>query len=236
MKKLLVFSFLFYLLTSYSVAQITFSPHVEIQYGGIQSYCVSDDFNKDGITDLITATKGNNSLLLWMYKQQNGSFTFYDTIRYNETGYWGANNLTSGDLNNDGLKDLVIAYSDTIKIYFQDSVSGFFNSADYITFRPDTNFGIHGLACGDLNSDGLCDIAAASWTNSYPSNLFVYYQNSDQSFSLNPYYKRLTYNNELVIDDINNDARNDLIVINGGTYNEFDLYPEKNCFDIYIQD
>ncbi len=219
-------------------AQITFGPHFQIQNAGIISYCVADDFNNDGLTDLITASKGRSVYLLWIYKQQNGQLVFQDTMKYNRTVFQGMENMASGDLNNDGLKDLVITYADTVKVYFQDSLSGFFNSTDFIVLCPDTNYTIHGLAHGDLNNDGLCDIAVSTWINTatYPSNVYVYYQSSNHSFALSSYYKIFNYKNEVIIADMDNDGLNDLIVSNGGTYSSHGPTPGMNCFAIYLQD
>jgi hypothetical protein len=140
--------------------------------------------------------------------------------------------MAAGDLNNDGREDIVMAFSDTVRIYFQDVVTGFFNETNSQMFFPDSGKAVYGLECADLNGDGLMDFAVTHGLN---ENLNVYYQDSNQGFAKSVYYKKMAGRNSIIATDMNNDGWQDLIVSNGTV---FSAMSNGNwySFAIYLQD
>jgi len=215
-------------------AQINFAPQVLYNSSQGNNVHVTADFDNDGLSDIIVATGGTSisKFYLWMFKQQSGQLNLHDSMKYTTTNYLQCYSISSGDLNNNGRKDIILSYGDTVKIFYQDTVIGFFNENNSQIFVPDSGMVVYGLECGDLNGDGLTDFAVTHWLN---ENLNVYYQNANQGFTKVVYYKKIAGRNELIVSDMNNDGFQDLIVSNGTVFSSLsngNMY----SFAIYLQD
>jgi hypothetical protein len=193
-------------------------------------YCFSQDFDNDSLNDLVVLMCDTDTYFV-EYKQVNGSLVFYDSVVTYPR--WGnPSGISSGDLNGDGLCDIVFGMNDSVAIYYQDSIHGFFNSNNFIKFSENRGL-IHGVAVGDLNNDSLDDIAIAYWND---TSISVYYQEPNHSFSEKSYYKTVSSDNELKISDINNDGLNDLVLTNGNYLSSWIPGANSYSFAIYLQD
>ena len=172
---------------------------------------VAADFNADGRIDAVTTSWTENVTSLFY---QNDKGTMDPRITY-PVGTACAM-VGSGDLNSDGLQDFVTAdhglfRGTNISVYLGNASGGFDGPVNYSSGKVPT-----GISVGDLNSDGLDDIAV---TNQFDNATAIVYQNQNGTFDA-PLKLSLgagSYPVGVVIADLNSDGRNDLAVVDGGT-------------------
>lgn len=206
-------------------AQIDFYPYQLHEIPGSTAEVVAiEDINGDGRKDVIVGTSinGNSqydySILLY---QQNAQGTLDSPIqmRYapnnNSTAYI-IKGIDVQDVNGDYYKDLVIGFSDSIGIFYQrpnhslDTTMHTFYSGKQVT----------AIKCGDLNNDGLIDIAATH-TDSfiYAPQLRVHYQTSTGGFTTGSYSMPI-YSGSFAcisIGDVNGDGLKDVAMVSQNT-------------------
>lgn len=112
---------------------------------------VAGDFNNDGFIDIATDNPTNSSVSVF---ENNGSLSFAETS-YSATGSngWG---LDVGDLNGDGLTDIVMTSLSSQIVYFENTSTtsvSFANGVIRSTTGP-----VRNVKVGDLNNDGKPDI------------------------------------------------------------------------------
>ncbi len=122
-----------------------------------------EDCNGDGKPDFATANASNNTVSLLLNTTTPGaSIPTYTTITNYTSGNYSTMAVFS-DCNGDGKKDMLVVN------YYADSVSVLMNTSPLgvspLTYSMKTNFttGTHpsAVAVGDLNGDGMPDIAVA---------------------------------------------------------------------------
>jgi len=156
--------------TNPGVGDGTFAAEVNYLVGDGPRSVTASDFNGDGITDLATAnfSSDNVSILLGNEDEFNpgiGDGTFSTQIMYS-TGIQPVN-VKTGDLNGDGIFDLVTANSrsDTVSILLgkKDSENSSFGDG---TFEEQITYAVgirpYCVDIGDFNGDGYIDLATVN--------------------------------------------------------------------------
>jgi WD40 repeat protein len=200
-----------------------FGSYVDYTFGDLEPKSLSvDDLNDDELDD-IAIIAGDN---VYIFYQQT-DYTFRNTPDYTliwEYGSWPESIIT-GDINNDGLNDIAVGH-------FGPSFSGvgisFFHQTEGHSFvAAPFDFGdINSmLSCsiGDLNNDGLNDIAIARWGVS-GSDILIYYQQESHTFNIEEYPPHGEDADAIILTDppwsisvcdLNDDELDDIAVANG---------------------
>jgi hypothetical protein len=204
--------------------------------GGIDSHATPDlevttpmwseslqvgDLNSDGLMDMVITHSSSTDDGVVVYYQENGSSLAFSSSDIN-AGF-NPRAVSIGDLNNDGLNDIVVVngWSDDAYIYYQ--FEGSIPTSRNLTLTVEQN--PRGVETGDLNNDGLDDIVVTHYGS---QEIFVYYQRAEGGFASNP-DRQIHTEREwtmgyflIAVDDINGDGSNDLVVGNQIFYQDDD--------------
>jgi hypothetical protein len=178
----------------------------------------ADDFNLDGASDLAVAAAGLDKIVVRMsnYDGTFGAPTSYSLGSGNQPY-----TVRAADLNNDYFPDIVATIGNTNKVAilmnkgFAVSPFGQFDSPVILTLptlgaatcnRPTE------ATIGDLNDDGIQDLAFACYQSDY---ILVWY-GSGTGTTYADYWIQFNSDGPISvgIGDLNNDAHNDLVVAN----------------------
>lgn len=221
----LVFS-LFFLISTFVVkSQISFAPFQSKPMYGDATVIAIADINNDNLNDVImgagSASMQHNDFRLFIY-YQNANNTLNNPIRYSYADSLSSilleiSAIATGDFNHDMLTDVAIGFSDSIAIFYQ-NMSGTLNPK--VSYKSGIN--VDCMKAGDLNNDGLIDIAVSHWSDNI---IKVFYQTST-GFTSNTFPAILATHNEIDIADMNNDNLNDVVLKTGDIYNAIDIYTQ----------
>lgn len=185
-------------------------PHSEV-YG-----VVVDELNEDNVLDIAVATyifdQGAAYYASVILNDPNSPGDFFPANANRLLRDCCLDSIASGDLNQDGFKDIVISgYNDgSVSILFQNST----NPGNFL--RPIRIFvgtQISYLAIGDLNEDGFNDIAISGYNGPHLSILF---QDSTNPGNFSPLVSLGITSNSVAIADIDGDFINDIAVAGDG--------------------
>jgi chitinase len=171
------------------------------------------DMNHDGLQDVVGIGWGGSDVGVFL---QN-SFGTLDAPVTSAAPHGGYDDLELGDVNHDGLTDIVVmsgqGAADNLAILTQQS-DGTMNSA--VFYNVGGFVLTHGVTIGDFNGDSRNDVAVTYGGNSPNSFIAVFYQNG--SGTLDPPVSYASYDipEPIQAADINQDGRDDLVVLHGG--------------------
>lgn len=192
-------------------SQFDFQPivYTDVTYPEVVS---TGDVNNDGLNDVVVGSgvMGNaTDYKIHVFLQDaSGNLLAPISYAYPQTNP-GIKCMAIRDLNNDQLNDVVIAYGEYVGIFFQ-SNTGTLNIG--VTYHASFKGDIDGLSTGDLDSNGLMDIAVS---HTGGNEISVLYQSVAGNFINIPYPTDCGVNNQIEITDINNDQKDDLILMVG---------------------
>jgi hypothetical protein len=174
-----------------------------IQGGGSPKSIIIDDFNNDGVTDLVITTTKDNTIIL-LYGNNNGTFKTRKNIpRRGCTN----DNVVVGDFNKDGQPDFIDVW-DNICVLL---------STENELFRPpivipmEFDLAVTSAIVGDFNNDDQLDLV---FTEYGYDNVVVLLGNGNGTFrALNKFTTGLrAWPTSIVAGDFNNDGNQDFAV------------------------
>ncbi|MHB8259923.1 MAG: T9SS type A sorting domain-containing protein [Bacteroidia bacterium] len=176
---------------------------------------ISADFNGDGKADLASANSGSNniSVLLNTSTGTGTVTTSFGTGANFAVGGITPQSITSGDFNNDGLKDLATANeaSDNITVFLGTGAGNFGTAAN---FTLATGSNPQSITNGDFNGDGNLDLATANYGT---NNISILLGTGTGSFSVAVNFVVGTQPKSVISADFNNDGKTDLATADYGS-------------------
>ena len=177
------------------------------------------DFNNDAQLDIaVTNNLANNIVIFLAY----GTDTFAGMTTYSTGDGSQPHSVATGDLNNDGRSDIIVANYGTDNVgVFLGHTNGIFDTM--IIHSTGNGSAPYSVAVDDFNKDHNLDIVV---TNSETDNVVILLGFGDGTFGIAVMYSTGARSRpySVAISDFNNDNILDIVVANSGTSNIFLLY------------
>ncbi|RZJ49058.1 MAG: VCBS repeat-containing protein, partial [Flavobacterium sp.] len=186
---------------------------------------IVDDLNKDSIPEIICLstlkTQASDKEKLSLYTYNSSSSLYDETII--KTWLSAISSIRIGDLNNDGLNDIVTGFS--IVAWNKNLGNGNFSS-QYLLPTDVTSFLSSKIELADMNNDGWIDIIAVT-----QYKFEIYKNNGNETFTTVYSIPLLSFQ-DIEIADFNNDGKPDICFTNPySTDNKFGIIKNRGNFN-----
>ncbi len=187
-----------------------FGPRLNFPIQGGVVTVATGDLDSDGKLDIITGSSTGISILR-NTSTGVGNITFASSNTTNPRSDLSGNvtSIKIADFNYDGKLDVAAITSSSLNIYINNSTPGSISFSSPTTFSPSTS-GFNGIDVGDLNGDGKIDVAVSK---SNLTNVFIN-TSSNGTLNLSSPVSISVGHQYLIIDDLDNDGKNDLYLYN----------------------
>lgn len=214
-------------------AQTSFQTGIALNIESDARVLAVGDINNDGREDIVAATGSDpfsdSKYKIFVYLQDSLGVLEVGAIYPYPELYPGLDVIIIEDVNNDSLNDLIIGYSDSIGIFYQNNLG----SLDPLqSYYSGTN--VYSLRTGDLNNDGLTDIVVSHW-HWVDEFIRVFYQ-SNTGFSTQQYPSIGGERSEIEIGDLNSDGLDDVLYLAGQNVDGVHVYTQNasGTLDDYV--
>jgi|GEM_PF-2661772 len=188
------------------ISQVTFTEYPLGETAQRVTGVASSDFDQDGDIDIITCLRTENRIVAYINNGDNiPSFESYDLIPDIQSPFY----INYGDINQDGLDDLVVSQVESNKIAVFVNPGNL--SQAWTSYILVENFGEpHGIIVVDLNGDNLVDIAGTAASD---NTIAFWINNGDTPDTWEKFDITNNFNYTQGIDacDIDNDGDNDIV-------------------------
>lgn len=211
-------------------SQINLSPVTNLWTQSDPEVIKIADINNDGLNDIILGLNresltihSNDYSLLIYYQNSNG--TLDAPVKYSfEDNYRDISSIDVGDLNQDGLNDILIGLqsptnSNKYGIFYQNTN----NTLDNIVSFP-VDARLRCARIGDINNDGINDMVISLY------NKFIIQKQISPGLFTQTVIPRPLPDNEMKIADINNDGKNDIVFLGSGYYKIYGYFQQNGSF------
>ena len=131
----------------------------DIALGAVDGIDV-DDLNEDGLPDLVANT-GSKQIHILTNASTPGNILFSSHLTVTTKGN-GIKNINLGDMDGDGLADIVVRSSNRLSIFRNTTESSSIAFATEAVFDPSSDYLYRGLDLADLDGNGLLDIVSTN--------------------------------------------------------------------------
>ncbi|MEL7646664.1 MAG: FG-GAP-like repeat-containing protein [Sedimentibacter sp.] len=181
---------------------VSFKTPDEYYSGGIPLGIATGHFNNDDYLDIVAVNANESNLSVL---PNNGDGTFAARV-VSAAGY-SPHSVIACNLNGDNLDDLVISGSGGTYAFVS---IGNFNFSPLIPCGSG-----YSSAVGDFDNDGDNDVATTDWNQ---DKIFIYSNNGEGIFTEAQSISTSNYPQAIFAEDINNDGKQDLIVVFGDRF------------------
>jgi len=202
-----------------SRGNISFAAGVNYSVGTAPTSVALADLNNDGKLDIAVSNYNTPTVSIYINRSTQGSLAFDGRVDFATTT--GAYNIDIHDMDGDGKPDLIVPNNSnsgsTVSVFrnINTTVGGTFSAASFAS-KIDYTVGSApaGLSIADVDGDGKPDIATANRSSNTISILRNTSSSGNLSFDTKVDYPTATDPRSVVLGDVDNDGKPDILSAN----------------------